>query len=100
MAVRAFYPSASRSHNKDWGVLMAIRLADRIPVDRIQKQAKPVDVGRLLMVLVVGFFYLCGFTARKVTLVLGMGLGWMLAATRTGWQDAAKPAEERRRGLA
>ena len=79
---------------------MAIRILERVPLDRIQEQAKPIDVGRLLMVLVVGFFYLCGFTTRKTALVLGVGLGWMLAAVRTGWQDAALPAEERRRGVA
>ena len=75
---------------------MAIRLTDRIPVDRIQEQAKTVDLGRVLMTLVVGLFYLLGFVARKITLVLGVGLGWMLAAAKTGWQDAAKPAAERR----
>jgi hypothetical protein len=75
---------------------MAVRLLERVPIDRIEQQAKPVDVGRLLITLIVGFFYLLGFIARKVALVLGVGLGWMLAAVVTGWQDAAKPAEERR----
>ena len=79
---------------------MAVRLLERVPIERIEAEAKPVDLGRLLMTLVVGLFYLLGFVARKVALVLGVGLGWMLAATRTGWQDAAKPAEERRRARA
>jgi hypothetical protein len=79
---------------------MAVWLLEHVPVDRIQEQAKPVDLGRLLMVLLVGFFYLFGFVARKVLLVLGVGLGWMVAAMRTGWQDAGVPAEERRRARA
>jgi len=79
---------------------MAVRLLERVPIERIEAQAKPVDLGRLLMVLLVGFFYLLGFVARKVLLVAGVGLGWMIAATRTGWQDAGVPAEERRRARA
>jgi hypothetical protein len=77
---------------------MATRLVERVPLERIQEQARPVDLGRVLIMLIVGVFYLLGFVARKVTLVLGVSLGWMLAAVRTGWQDAAKPAEERARG--
>lgn len=79
---------------------MALRVLERVPVDRIEAQAKPVDLGRLLMVLVIGLFYLLGFITRKVLLVAGMGLGWMLAAAKTGWQDAAKPAEEQHRARA
>jgi hypothetical protein len=74
---------------------MALRLLERVPVDRIQEQSKPVDLGRVLMVLVVGVFYLLGFIARRAVLVLGVGLGWMLAAAQTGWQDAGAPSAER-----
>jgi hypothetical protein len=76
---------------------MAVRLLERVPVDRIQERAKPVDLGRLLMVLVVGFFYLLGFVVRKVVLGLGVLLGWTVAAVVEGWQDAGEPVEERRR---
>ena len=79
---------------------MAVRLLERVPIERIESEAKLVDLGRVLMTLVVGLFYLLGFVARKTVLVLGVGLGWMLAAARTGWQDAAVPAEERRRARA
>lgn len=80
---------------------MAIRLLERVPIERIEEQAKPVDLGRLLMLLIVGVFYLLGFVARKVVMVVSVGLGWMLAAAKTGWQDAAvPPAERRQRGRA
>ena len=79
---------------------MAVRLLERVPIDRIQEQARPVDLGRLLVMLVVGVFYLLGFAARKTVMVLSVGLGWMVAAVRTGWQDAGRPAEERRRARA
>ena len=79
---------------------MAVRLLERVPIDRIQAQAKPVDLGRVLATLVVGFFYLLGFVVRKVALMLGVLLGWVIAAVVTGWQDAGKPAEERRHARA
>ncbi len=76
---------------------MAVRLLERVPIERIEQQAKPVDLGRVLMVLVVGVFYLLGFVVRKTALMLGVLLGWAVAAVMEGWQDAGKPAEERRR---
>jgi len=75
---------------------MATRLLERVPLDRIEQQAQPVDVGRLLMLAVVGVFYLLGFVAAKVVIGLGVLLGWAVAAVKTGWQDAYLPAEERR----
>ena len=86
---------------------MAIRLIDRVPMDRIESQAEPVQFGRLLAALVVGVFYLAGFVARREWRGLGLllhgvsvGVGWAVAAARTGWQDAGMPAEERRRARA
>ena len=76
---------------------MAIRLLERVPIEQIEQQAKPVNLGRVLQLLVVGLFYLLGFVARKAVLLVGVTLGWAIAAVVTGWQDAAKPAEERRR---
>ena len=83
---------------------MAIRLIDRVPMDRIESQAEPVQFGRLLAALVVGTFYLAGFVARREWQGLGLLLhgvsvaaGWAVAAVRIGWQDAGTPAEERQR---
>jgi hypothetical protein len=76
---------------------MATRLLERVPVDRIGEQAKPVDLGRLLMLAVVGVFYLLGFVTRKLLIGVGWAVGWAWTAARTGWQDAAVPAEERHR---
>ena len=86
---------------------MAVRLLERVPIDRIEKQAVPVDLGRVLMVVIMAAVYAVAFAIRKVVLALsiavaaiGLGLGWAIAAARTGWQDAALPAEERRRARA
>ena len=80
---------------------MATRILERVPLDRIEQQARPVDVGRLVMLAVVGVCYLLGFVVAKAVILLGLVLGWAVAAVRTGWQDAHLPAEERQsRGVA
>ena len=76
---------------------MATRLLDRVPLERIEQRAQPVNLGRLLMTLVVGVFYALGFVAAKAVVVAGVLLGWVAAAVVTGWQDAHLSAEERRR---
>jgi len=76
---------------------MATRILERVPLDRIEQHAQPVEGGRLLMAAVVGVFYLLGFIAAKTVILLGVVLGWAVAAVKTGWQDAHLPAEERRR---
>jgi predicted PurR-regulated permease PerM len=76
---------------------MATRLADRVPLERIEQRARPVNLGQLLVTLVVGVFYALGFAAAKVVVIAGVLLGWVVAAVVTGWQDAGKPVEERRR---
>ena len=76
---------------------MAIRLLDRVPIDRIEAQAKPVDLGRVCKVAVMAVVYGLAFSTRKVGIGIGVTLGWIGAAAKTGWQDAAMPAEERAR---
>ena len=67
---------------------MATRLLERVPMERVGQQARPVEVGRLLLTLLVGVLYALGWLAAKTVIGLGVALGWALAAVRTGWQDA------------
>jgi hypothetical protein len=57
---------------------------ERVPVDRISAEAREVHVGRTLLTLVAGFFYLLGWLAAKVV----GGAVWCLAAIRVGWREA------------
>jgi hypothetical protein len=63
---------------------MATRILDRVPVDRVQAEARKVDLGRALLTLLVGTFWLVGWLAGKATL----GIAFALAAARVGFQDA------------
>jgi uncharacterized oligopeptide transporter (OPT) family protein len=76
---------------------MATQLLERVPIDRIQERARPVNLGRLLILAIVGVFYALGFVTAKAVMLAGVALGWVAAAAVTGWQDAHKPAGERRR---
>lgn len=73
---------------------MAVRFIDRIPVDRVQAEARQVHVGRLLLTLLIGFFWLLGWAAGMVSL----GVGFAYAAMKVGWQDARSSAEVRPHG--
>lgn len=86
---------------------MATNLLERVPLERIEEQARPVDLGHVLKVLIVGVFYALGFMVRREWSGLGLllhgvsvGAGWAKAAIVTGWNDAGMPAEERRRARA
>jgi len=76
---------------------MAVNLAGRVPLERIGRRARPVRLGPLVAACAVGALYALAFGVRKAALVAGVLLGWAAAALVTGWQDAARPAEERRR---
>jgi hypothetical protein len=72
---------------------MATRLLDRVPLERIEQRARPVNLGRALVTLVVGVFYALGWLAGKVVLVAGVALGWAWAAAAEGYADGRKPTE-------
>jgi hypothetical protein len=62
---------------------------ERVPVDRISAEARQVQLGRTLLTLLAGFFYVLGWLAGKA---IG-GLAWCAAAVKVGWQEARpKPA--------
>ncbi len=61
---------------------------DRIPVHAIRTRADQINIGRLLVTLFVGVFWLVGFAARKAL----RGLAFVAAAIQLGWRDAG-PAE-------
>ncbi|HEV8652562.1 MAG TPA: hypothetical protein VG276_25055 [Actinomycetes bacterium] len=63
---------------------MATRILDRVPLDRVSAEAREVHLGRALLTLLVGVFWLTGWLAGKAT--LAVGFAW--AAAKVGYQDA------------
>lgn len=64
---------------------------DRVPLHRIQQEAKPVDLarfGRLLLTVLAGALYLLGWVSARVL----YGLGWIATAVRVGWVEGRRRA--------
>lgn len=57
---------------------------DRVPVDRITAEARQIRLGRLLLTLVAGLFWLIGWVAGKAALAVV----WCAVAVKVGWQEA------------
>jgi len=74
---------------------MVTQLLHRVPVDRIQAEAREVHLGRILLTLLVGVFFLLGWLAGKATLAVGFSY----AAAKVGFQEA-RGAEAGPRGRA
>lgn len=73
---------------------MAVNLLDRVPTEEIRADAHQIHLGRLLLTLLVGIFWLIGFAAGKTSL----GLRFAVAAMRRGWKDARGEPVGRPRG--
>lgn len=64
------------------------QLLDSDRVDEISRQARQVDVGRVLLTLIAAVFYVIGWTAGKAVLAVV----WCAVAVKVGFQEARKPA--------
>jgi hypothetical protein len=68
---------------------MATSLTDRLPIERIQAEAHKVHLGRALLTLLVGVFWLLGWLVGKATLAIGFA--W--AASKVGFEEARHTSE-------
>jgi hypothetical protein len=75
---------------------MATRVLDAVPLERIQAEARQVHLGRALLTLLIGVFWLLGWLAGKATL----GLAFCWAAAKVGFTEARSTGEVVPRGRA
>jgi hypothetical protein len=69
-------------------------IVDRVPVERITAEARQVHLGRLLLTLLAGFFYVIGWVIAKFYL----GVVWCCVAVKVGFQEGRKTATDGQRG--
>ena len=69
---------------------------DRVPLERISAEARQVQVGRLLLTLLAGLFYLIGWLVAKLL----VGVVWCCIAVKVGYVEAGGPVRKARRGPA
>lgn len=73
-----------------------MQLAERIDLDRVEAEAQRIDIGRGVLTLIAGLFYVLGWTLAKLVMGVATVITWSWAAARIGWQDAHGPVRTRR----
>lgn len=71
---------------------------DRVPVDRITLEAREVHLGRALLTLLAGMFYVLGWTVAKLVNVVGFAVAWSWTAIKVGWVEGRASAASARKG--
>lgn len=71
---------------------------DRVPVDRITLEAREVHIGRSLLTLLAGLFYILGWAVAKLVNVVGFTLAWSWTAIKVGWAEGRASAAPARKG--
>jgi hypothetical protein len=72
------------------------KVLEAVPLERIRAEAREVHLGRTLLTLLVGVFWLIGWLAGKATLAVGFAY----ASAKIGFQEARNPTGGPRRGPA
>jgi hypothetical protein len=67
-----------------------VTVLQRVPVDRISIEARRVQLGRVLLTLLAGVFYLLGWSVAK----LFGALVWCAVAVKVGWSEGRKVQHE------
>lgn len=61
---------------------------DSVPVDRINAEAREIDLGRTILTVLAAALWLIGWVAGKTAGFVFGAVAWSLAAVRVGWRDA------------
>lgn len=73
---------------------MAVTWVQRVPVDRINEQAKQVRFWRTVATVLAGLLWGLGWLAAKVCAVAWLALTWAAVAVRVGWTDGRQQGRE------
>jgi hypothetical protein len=68
-----------------------VTVLEHVPLERINAEAKQVHLGRLLLTLLAGFFYLIGWLVAKLLL----GVVWCCVAVKVGYLEAGGPVRQK-----
>jgi hypothetical protein len=66
-------------------------LLERVPIDRINVEARDVEFWRTLLKVVAAVLYGIGWVAAKTLGLVWLALCWAGAAVKLGWIEARKP---------
>jgi hypothetical protein len=60
---------------------------DRVPVERITAEARQIELGRAVLTLLAGLFYVVGWLAAKLVNVVWFAFAWSWTAIKVGWKE-------------
>jgi hypothetical protein len=60
---------------------------DRVPVERITAEARQIELGRTVLTLLAGLFYVVGWLAAKLVNVVWFAFAGSWAAVKVGWKE-------------
>jgi hypothetical protein len=63
-------------------------IADRVPLDRIDRRARQARPGRVLLTLIAAILFGAGWLAYKTCAVTWLAAAWCGSAVAEGWQSA------------
>lgn len=64
----------------------------RVPVDRINRQAREIHFWRTVLTVLAGLLFGLGWLAAKAFAVAWLAMTWAAVAVKVGWQEARTPA--------
>lgn len=73
---------------------MAVAWVQRVPVDRINEQAKEVRFWRTVLLAIAGLLFGLGWVVAKAFAVAWLAVAWSVVAVRVGWRSARGPADK------
>jgi hypothetical protein len=65
-------------------------MAGRIPLDRINREARQVRFWRALLTVLGGVLFGMGWVSAKVVQVFWLATVWSVTAVRLGWQEGRR----------
>jgi len=63
-------------------------LAERVPLDRIERRARQAHPGRVLLTVIAAVLFGLGWLAYKACAVTWLAAAWCGSAVIEGWQTA------------
>jgi uncharacterized membrane protein YedE/YeeE len=63
-------------------------VAERVPLDRIERRARQARPGRAVLAVIAGLLFGLGWVAYKACAAAWLGVAWCGSAVIEGWQSA------------
>lgn len=63
-------------------------ILDRVPVDEITEEARQIQFGKTVLLVIAGVLFGLGWVVGKTCTVLWRAAAWSATAVKVGWREA------------